>query len=296
MANRINQILTEVTKLRMFETTNQIVKFLRDEYGLASTVEATQPNEFIDIYLSDFKHADDVEVELPDDKITKAILKMFNEIHKDEGLQAVNVWPTEYGYVIVLDIPLSKEDSLTENYLQYYYYNNMTINVEEDDNKTNINMRSVLKEDREDEEALLKRLTKQDVSKTSQELEDSPKREPKQDLDTFEDEVEEVEEDFLDDLEIEEVKPSKPDVEKDASNTILDNRFIWLFTVLDDNADELTSEIENLDAAIDELVYNDNAAMIVAYPYIDPNPEDDNVDLVFADNPGPIIVYNEEDE
>lgn len=77
------------------------------------------------------------------------------------------------------------------------------------------------------------------------------------------------------------------------SNLILDNKFIWVFTVLDKYSETIVDNIFNLDDALSAFVDNEPAAvMLVAYPYIDPNPEDLAVDLVFADNPGPVIVFN----
>ncbi len=46
--------------------------------------------------------------------------------------------------------------------------------------------------------------------------------------------------------------------------------------------------------AIDILIKHD-ATFLVAFPYVDPKPEDSSVDLVFADNPGPVVIYNGEE-
>lgn len=77
------------------------------------------------------------------------------------------------------------------------------------------------------------------------------------------------------------------------SNIILDNKFIWVFAVLDKYSETIVDNIFNLDDALSAFVDNEpDSVMLVAYPYIDPNPEDLSVDLVFADNPGPVIVFN----
>lgn len=86
----------------------------------------------------------------------------------------------------------------------------------------------------------------------------------------------------------------RSEVEKDASNIVLDSKYTWLFNVLDKNGRDLEEGIENLQDAIDMLI-RDNAAFLVAFPYIDPKPNDPTVELVFADNPGPVIIYNNEE-
>jgi hypothetical protein len=87
---------------------------------------------------------------------------------------------------------------------------------------------------------------------------------------------------------------NRGDVEKRASNIVLDNKFVWLFNVLDKNGRDLEEGIEYLQDAINLLI-KDNAAFLVAFPYIDPKPGDQNVELVFADNPGPVVIYNNEE-
>lgn len=87
---------------------------------------------------------------------------------------------------------------------------------------------------------------------------------------------------------------SKQDIEKHTSNLILDDKFIWLFGVMDVDGIDIEEGIEDLDDAIDILI-NENGTFLVAFPYVDPKPEDVSVDLVFADNPGPVIVYNREE-
>lgn len=87
---------------------------------------------------------------------------------------------------------------------------------------------------------------------------------------------------------------SKRDVEHAVSNKVLDDKFIWLFSVLDSDGEDIEDGIEFLHNAIDTLV-SKQGTFLVAFPYVDPNPEDKSVDLVFADNPGPIIIYNREE-
>lgn len=86
---------------------------------------------------------------------------------------------------------------------------------------------------------------------------------------------------------------TRGDIESSASNIVLDDKFIWLFSVLDENGNDIEEGIEYLKDAIDLLI-KDSAAFLVAFPYVDPKPEDDSVDIVFADNPGPVIIYNNE--
>lgn len=85
----------------------------------------------------------------------------------------------------------------------------------------------------------------------------------------------------------------KASVEHAASNLILDNKYIWLFSVLDVDGEDIEEGIEYLQDAIDSLVAN-NGTFLVAFPYVDPKPEDESVELVFADNPGPVVIYNRE--
>ena len=90
---------------------------------------------------------------------------------------------------------------------------------------------------------------------------------------------------------------SKDEVKNEVndSNIVLDNKFIWVFAVLDEYSESLAEDIYSIEEAIGQFVDNEpEAVMIVAYPYVDPNPEDPNVELVFADNPGPVIIYDME--
>jgi hypothetical protein len=85
----------------------------------------------------------------------------------------------------------------------------------------------------------------------------------------------------------------REDVSHAASNVVLDDKYIWLFNVLDVNGEDIEEGIEYLQDAIDVLIEN-QGTFLVAFPYVDPKPEDESVDIVFADNPGPIVIYNRE--
>lgn len=87
---------------------------------------------------------------------------------------------------------------------------------------------------------------------------------------------------------------TEDEIETEASNIVLDHKFIWLFSVLDSEGEPIEDGINLLSDAIDVLI-NNNAHFLVAFPYVDPNPEDKDVELVFADNPGPVIIYNREE-
>lgn len=92
---------------------------------------------------------------------------------------------------------------------------------------------------------------------------------------------------------VEEATKSEIEAEATESNVVLDDKFIWVFAVLDKNSEVLQEDIYSLDGAIDAFVNHEpEAVILVAYPYIDPKPEDPNVELVFADNPGPVIIYD----
>lgn len=82
-------------------------------------------------------------------------------------------------------------------------------------------------------------------------------------------------------------------VESSEANRVLDNKFIWLFSLFSQDGEEMESYIDSLDDAI-AMAVDQGAKMIVANPYIDPNPEDEDVELVFADEIGPVVVYDGE--
>lgn len=282
---RIKQILTEVSDLNFLEVSNSLQDFLKQEYGLTVVLQNPgnirgKTNPCLDIYLSNNKHQEGIE-DLPDDKISKAILKHYNSL--DTDIKALNVFPTEYGYVIILneDNEDVAEAKLNENTLYYYYYYNDFYNDTEDTAGVNRNMHATRKAitEQTEEERLIELL--------GDEADEVIEKEVEEELDK-----EEVEIDRQQQIE-----------DADISNVILDDKFIWFFSITDIDGEvirggdgKVLEELESIDEAIDYLVHTDGASMLVAFPYVDPNPEDDNLDLVFADNPGPVIVYNEEGE
>lgn len=84
------------------------------------------------------------------------------------------------------------------------------------------------------------------------------------------------------------------EVEHEASNTVLDKRYIWVFAVLNEHGEYVDENIPYIQDAIDILLDND-ATFLIAFPYVDPKPEDETVGLVFADTPGPVVLYNREE-
>lgn len=82
--------------------------------------------------------------------------------------------------------------------------------------------------------------------------------------------------------------------ESSESNVILDKKFIWLFNIFGKDGEEIDSYIDDIDEAID-IAVKKQAQMIIANPYIDPNPEDEDVELVFVDEIGPVKVYDGEE-
>lgn len=287
--NRLNKIITETKELNLFKIAVDLNKFLKEEYGLTTSVE---PNHtYIDIYLANLKHQEGIEINPNDDKIAKAILNQYNKLVVDK--KALNVFPTEYGYTIILDDG-APEEKLAENVMYYYYYQE-----DEDRNQSkNNNMHTIrkkLKENREEEEKRLAELIGEEIDDEEAELDNIAGEVDKAaDKGIRRDAARDIEQE-TDDITIAtepETLPKEAEIDaEDLSNTALDNRFIWFFSVFDEDANPIEELIESLDEAIDVLVNVEIADMLVAYPYIDPNPEDDAVDLVFADNPGPTIIY-----
>lgn len=93
------------------------------------------------------------------------------------------------------------------------------------------------------------------------------------------------------DLFLTEATYTLPELKNNKANEVLDNKFIWLFTVVDHDSNIIDEDIPELNEAIDILVRH-SAAMLVAVPYVDPDPENDDVELVLVENPGPVIVYD----
>lgn len=265
--NRQQQIMFEVQQLNMLNIQTKLIDFLKTEYDLTSAVEKF--NSYLDIFLSNVQHTKEVELQKGEDTIATSILKFFNK--QDFGIKAENVWPTEYGYTIVFNEEEVFEDKIkNESVMYHYYYGQQTIDNQNESNHSLAEARKKLTETRlklenENEEEILDDIVKP----------------------TSSDKVVEVVED--------ETIIDKKDIEETTSksNLILDDSYIWIFTILNKNGDIIEDDILTIDEAI-ESAADHEAEMIVAYPYTDPNPEDVNVDLVFADNPGPIIVYDAE--
>lgn len=96
-----------------------------------------------------------------------------------------------------------------------------------------------------------------------------------------------------------EKKSTKLDKKVDRHFPILDDNFIWLFDVLDAEGDIIASDIVDYQEALDilfkkEVSEKGAAVLIMATPYVDPDPENPDVLPVFADNPGPQIFYDRE--
>lgn len=82
---------------------------------------------------------------------------------------------------------------------------------------------------------------------------------------------------------------------KSEANKLLDPRYIWVFVVLDQRGDTIKDNIFGIEEAIAEFIsHEEKAALLIAYPYSDPDPGNQEVELVFEDNPGPIILYDNE--
>lgn len=84
------------------------------------------------------------------------------------------------------------------------------------------------------------------------------------------------------------------EIEHEASNTVLDKRYVWVFAVLNEHGEYIKEHIPYIQDAIEVLLDND-ATFLIAFPYVDPKPEDETVGLVFADSPGPVVLYNREE-
>lgn len=246
---RFKHIINEVRALEKFQVYTDLIKYLKQDFGLSVDIEIFA--NFIDIYTSELRDNNTDVSEISEDKVSKAIKTFFNS--KDYLKKAEAVWVTEYGYVIVLesDTDIFEEKLLQENAL-YYYYHADILEEETDEIKQNFIMSSGKPLKTENKKVILETETETET------------------------EGEEITHDT---------------VASDTSNIILDQKFVWFFNVLDDLEQEIETDILELEDAIEALIDLD-AKMIVALPYVDPNPEDDNVDLIFAENPGPVIVYD----
>lgn len=245
---RFKHIINEVRALEKFQVYTDLIKYLKQDFGLSVDIEIFA--NFIDIYTSELRDNNTDVSEISEDKVSKAIKTFFNS--KDYLKKAEAVWVTEYGYVIVLesDTDIFEEKLLQENALYYYYHADVL--EETDEIKQNFIMSSGKSLKTENKKVILETETEAET------------------------EGEEITHDT---------------VASDTSNIILDQKFVWFFNVLNELEQELETDILELEDAIETLIDLD-AKMIVALPYVDPNPEDNNVDLIFAENPGPVIVYD----
>ena len=246
---RFKHIINEVRALEKFQVYTDLIKYLKQDFGLSVDIEIFA--NFIDIYTSELRDNNTDVSEISEDKVSKAIKTFFNS--KDYLKKAEAVWVTEYGYVIVLesDTDIFEEKLLQEN-AGYYYYHADVVEEETDEIKQNFIMSSGKPVKTENKKVILETETETET------------------------EGEEITHDT---------------VASDTSNIILDQKFVWFFNVLNELEQELETDILELEDAIETLIDLD-AKMIVALPYVDPNPEDNNVDLIFAENPGPVIVYD----
>lgn len=255
---RFKHIINEVQGLEKFQVYTDLIKFLNTEFGLLADIEIFM--NYIDIYVSTLRDQNTDISNIKEDEVSKRIKKFFNS--KDYNKKAEAVWVTEYGYAIVLetDADIFEEKMLQENALYYYYYSDT---LDTDDTNNNVFMAH---------------------GKSIKSLVESQNKESIDDI--LEDNKEAIEDEVKDDE-----TQSKDQVHADTSNIILDKKFVWFFNVLDSDENIIMDDITELEAAIDTLI-EEGAQIIVALPYTDTNPADDNADLVFAEEPGPIIIYD----
>lgn len=274
---RIRHIINEVKELEKFRAYRDIIDFLKSEYGILADIEIFM--NYVDIYVGDLKEDSDNDTTndtITEDKVSKALKTFFNK--QDYGRKAEAVWQTEYGYVIVMesDEDIFEEKLRQENALMYYYHSDQDSDLGSDISDEDMKLDKNSNYHRGKGIKLVKEASEREVldSMVGDKDEDTTPPKPNTDKDTTH-----------------EPPQDKETISTDSSNVVLDNKFIWFFNILDRDENEIESDITELEEAIDFLVDRDGA-MIVALPYVDPSPEDDNVDLVFADNPGPVIVYD----
>ena len=136
---RFKHIINEVRALEKFQVYTDLIKYLKQDFGLSVDIEIFA--NFIDIYTSELRDNNTDVSEISEDKVSKAIKTFFNS--KDYLKKAEAVWVTEYGYVIVLesDTDIFEEKLLQENAL-YYYYHADVLEEETDEIKQNFIMSS----------------------------------------------------------------------------------------------------------------------------------------------------------
>ena len=101
--------------------------------------------------------------------------------------------------------------------------------------------------------------------------------------------------DDLSDDELENLNEVSKEELGETSNNVLDNRFIWTFSIMNKDSETIIEGIKELNKAIDALIAKDGY-FLVAYPYVDTDPEDPDSELVEADAIGPQILYNRDEE
>lgn len=250
---RFKHIIDEVKALEKFQVYTDLIKFLNVEFGLLADIEIFM--NYIDIHTSKLRDNNTDTTDINEDAVSKAIKAFYNKQNYNKKAEAV--WVTEYGYVIVLETEadIFEEKLKQENALYYYYYAD-TLN-QDDTHTNNIMIKGLKKELKEQKESV-------DDIMPSDDVEDAPADDETKD---------------------------KAQVTQDTSNIVLDQNYVWFFSVLDDEEQPIEEDIMELEEAIDTLIEWEGT-IIIALPYKDPNPEDDTADLIFADDTGPVIIYD----
>lgn len=113
-------------------------------------------------------------------------------------------------------------------------------------------------------------------------------------LDEISEEVFEAVIEMLEEKQVKKEATSREDIQAHTANQVLDNKYVWFFSVLDAQDNIIDQNIDDVSEAIDIIISNEKAHKIVALPYVDPDPENPDVDMVLSENPGPIILYDKE--
>jgi len=250
---------TESTNMSVFEIENKLIEFFNKKNV---HVSVSKNDDHFDIYIS--QYVGDKKNELPKD-IDKQLQKFVNNLKPlGDKEHELLVAPTKHGMHIYI---ATQDDSghLLENFGKYNkdkikccICEKPIIGYGNDPYPVNIGITSRACDDCNKEYVIPARL------------------------------------DLLRGPKVRKEATNKHEVEREASNIVLDDKYTWLFSVLADDGMDIEEGIEYMQDAIDILI-NKNGVYLVAFPYVDPNPEDISVDLVFADNPGPVIIYNREE-
>ena len=284
---RLKQLQKESHELGLLEISTQIVNFFKNEYDLVAYVNKYK--NFLDVYLSDVYQTNEVEDSKGKDAIATKLLKFYNKL--DNENKAVAVWQTEYGYAIVFDTDEAAEEKmLTESLLYYYWY----AEDETDENKSVFELKQRTLKENKMVDAL------EELEKGVSEIDNVATQRPRQEQRPEREVPRKEEVDVETDTDLDKVTDldvlDKDTVEQqvDPSNIILDDTYIWFFTVATELGDELATGIDNLDEAI-ETVVDLNGDILVAIPYVDPDPENPDVDIVPSETPGPQFIYTREE-